>query len=246
MGKRLRCGRGMHGIATLCGEDVGTESGMSNRCLGFTELRDVNAEWRSVLDLGVRYLWRKGHYIEYRDGLLFLDKGQVRLTHFTVDGVEKILWYINAGCLFGETPLFDPLADDKGSVHICATDCVVYAFSRSCLEQLGRTRPDLTLNLLSSMARKLRTLSNQASSLYVDDVLVRTCKFLAQRLLPDSDPLTANPGISRQEMASLLGVHRITLYKVLRQQEEQGLFGPFARHAVAILRPEEFFRLVNS
>ena len=61
----------MHGIATLCGEDVGTESGMSNRCLGFTELRDVNAEWRSVLDLGVRYLWRKGHYIEYRDGLLF-------------------------------------------------------------------------------------------------------------------------------------------------------------------------------
>ena len=47
-------------------------------------------------------------------------------------------------------------------------------------------------------------------------------------------------------MASLLGVHRITLYKVLRQQEEQGLFGPFERHAVTILRPEEFFRLVNS
>lgn len=42
-------------------------------------------------------------------------------------------------------------------------------------------------------------------------------------------------------MASLLGVHRITLYKVLRQQEEQGLFGPFERHAVTILRPEEFF-----
>ncbi len=138
------------------------------------------------------------------------------------------------------------MADDRGSVHICAMDCVVYAFSKDRVEHLSRTRPDLTLNLLHSMARKLRTLSNQASSLYVDDVLVRTCKFLARRLLPDSDPLTADPGISRQEMASLLGVHRITLYKVLRQQEEQGLFGPFERHAVTILRPEEFFRLVNS
>ncbi len=219
---------------------------VSNRCLGFTELRDVNAVWRSVLDLGVRYTWRKGHCIESHGELLFLDKGQVRLTHFTLDGAEKILWYINQGCLFGETPLFDPMAEDRDSMHICAMDCVVYAFSKDRVEHLSRTRPDLTLNLLHSMARKLRTLSNQASSLYVDDVLVRTCKFLARRLLPDSDPLTADPGISRQEMASLLGVHRITLYKVLRQQEEQGLFGPFERHAVTILRPEEFFRLVNS
>ena len=160
---------------------------MSNRCLGFTELRDVNAVWRSVLDLGVRYIWRKGHCIESHGELLFLDKGQVRLTHFTLDGAEKILWYINQGCLFGETPLFDPMAEDRDSMHICAMDCVVYAFSKDRVEHLSRTRPDLTLNLLHSMARKLRTLSNQASSLYVDDVLVRTCKFLAQRLLPDSD-----------------------------------------------------------
>ena len=119
------------------------------RCLAF------------CLDLGVRYTWRKGHCIESHGELLFLDKGQVRLTHFTLDGTEKILWYINQGCLFGETPLFDPMADDRGSVHICAMDCVVYAFSKDRVEHLSRTRPDLTLNLLHSMARKLRTLSNQ-------------------------------------------------------------------------------------
>ncbi len=229
-----------------CARDALRRTVVGNRGLGFAELREENAPWRSVLDSGSRHLWSKGQCIELRDELFFLDKGQVRLTHFSLDGAEKILWYINRGCLFGETPLFDPLAGEMDSLHVCATDCVVYAFSRARVEQLCRTRPDLILNLLHSMARKLRTLSSQASSLYVDDVLVRTCKFLAQRLLPDSDPLTADPGISRQEMASLLGVHRITLYKVLRQQEEQGLFGPFDRHAVVILRPEDFFRLADS
>ena len=64
---------------------------MSNRCLGFTELRDVNAVWRSVLGLGVRYTWRKGHCIESHGELLFLDKGQVRLTHFTLDGKDPLV-----------------------------------------------------------------------------------------------------------------------------------------------------------
>ena len=113
-------------------------------------------------------------------------------------------------------------------------------------ETISRERPDLISNLLLSMSRKLRILSNQASSLYVDNLLVRVCKFMAQHLEPDSRPLTANLGISRQEMASLLGVHRVSLYKVLKQQEEEGLFGPFEGNAVVILQPEEFFRLASA
>ena len=67
-----------------------------------------------------------------------------------------------------------------------------------------------------------------------------------QRLQPGSDPLKAELGMSRQEMASLLGVHRISLYKVLRQQEENGMFGPFTRDNITILQPEVFFKLVES
>ena len=37
-----------------------------------------------------------------------------------------------------------------------------------------------------------------------------------------------------------------SLYKILRQQEESGLFGPFSGKTVTILRPEEFFHLAES
>jgi len=215
-----------------------------SRNWAFKEMKGMNAPWRSVLYLARRFAWAKGHEVQFRNRLYFLEKGRVRLTHQSLEGMEKILWYIHEGCIFGETPFLDPMPLE--SFFTCATDCVVYGFSKESFDVISRERPDLVSNLLLSMSRKLRILSNQASSLYVDNLLVRVCKFMAQHLEPDSHPLTANLGISRQEMASLLGVHRVSLYKVLKQQEEEGLFGPFEGNAVVILQPEEFFRLASA
>jgi CRP-like cAMP-binding protein len=103
----------------------------------------------------------------------------------------------------------------------------------------------LLLNLLTSMSRTLRILAYHASSLYLDDGLVRICRFLSQRLVPDSNPLTAKFGISRQEMANLLGMHRVSLHRVLREQKERGLFGSISEKSITILRPHEFYGLAG-
>jgi len=217
-----------------------------NRGLGFAELREMNAPWREVLDQGRARLWRRGSVVDYADSLLFLEKGRVRLTHTSLDGVEKILWYLSDGCVFGETPFFDRMDKDLPSVHVCVCDCRIYTFPRECVERLCEARPELMRNLLHSMARKLRLMGQQASSLYVDDVLARTCKFLAQRIVPGSVPLMAVPNMSHQEMASFLGAHRITLYKILKQQKKKGVFGAISSKGVVILRPEVFFRWAGS
>lgn len=222
-------------------ENRGTSCG---RSLAFKEMREMNSCWRSVLHLGRKIVWPKGHRVPFGRELYFLDRGRVRLTNQNMEGVEKILWYIHEGCVFGETPFFDPMPAE--SYFSCATGCVSYAFTAEDVEEICKDYPHLLINLLCSMSRKLRVLSNQASSLYLDNVLARTCKFLAQHIIPGSDPLTADMGVSKQEMASLLGVHRISLYKILRQQEESGLFGPFSGKTVTILRPEEFFMLAES
>ena len=215
---------------------------VGGRSLAFKEMRDMNSAWRSVLHLGKKIIWPKGHRVPFGQALFFLEHGKVRLTHQSLEGLEKILWYIHEGCVFGETPFFDPIPAE--SFFSCVVDCVIYAFSQEDLNNICKERPDLLVNLLCSMSRKLRVLSNQASSLYLDSVLVRTCKFMAQRIIPGSDPLTVDLGISKQEMASLLGVHRISLYKVIREQERNGLFGPFCGTTVTILRPDEFFKMV--
>ena len=211
--------------------------------LAFRAIKDMNSSWRSILPLARQSKRAKGELVRQGEELLFLDRGRVRLTYQNRDGAEKILWHIREGCLFGEVPFFDPIPNE--GIFTCMTDCVIYAFSAQVVSRISKERPDLLLDLLQSMSRKLRIMSYHASSLYLDTVLVRICKFLAQRLVPGSDPPIAKFGVSRQEMASLLGIHRISLYRVLRQQEARGLFGPIRGNAMTILRPDEFYTLAE-
>ena len=68
------------------------------------------------------------------------------------------------------------------------------------------------------------------------------CKYLASRLVPGSVPLRARRDLSYREMADLLGMHRISLYKVMRQAQDQGLWD-FDKNSdeIVILQPAVFF-----
>ena len=203
----------------------------------------MNSSWRSVLSLARHTSWAKGEYVRLGRDLLFLERGSVRLAHQSMEGAEKVLWYIREGCIFGESAFFDPIPEEN--YCICMTACSVYAFSPTNVKRISVEHPELLLNLYQSMGRKLKILSHQASSLCLDSVLVRICKFLSQRIVSGSSPLVADIGMPQQEMASLLGVHRISLYRALRRQEESGLFGPIRGNVITILRPHDFYALAG-
>jgi CRP-like cAMP-binding protein len=222
---------------------AGKRDARYGRDLAFGVIKDTNACWRSVLHLSRQLNLVKGQEVQQGKDLLFLESGKVYLKFQNLEGVEKILWFVQEGCIFAETPFFDCIANE--GVLVCATDCVIYAFSTRAIDQISKERPELLLNLLMSMSRWIRILSYHASSMCLDDTLVRICRCLSQRLVPGSSPLTAKIGISRQEMANLLGIHRISLYRVLRKQQERGLFGSIQGKAITILRPHEFYELAK-
>lgn len=208
----------------------------------FTEIRMLNTPWRAVLHLARRQEFPRGYEFFLGRELYFLSRGRVRLTQQNPDGQEKVLWYIGRDCLFGETPFFalqPPMA-----FFFCVEKSVVHSFDEATLRAIWRDRPELMLNLTQSMASKMRTLVHHAASMCLDNALVRLCKFLEQRIIPDSEPLTADLGLSRQEIAGLLGINRISLYKLLRQQEELGVLGPVQDRRVVIRQPDIFFQII--
>jgi len=215
----------------------------SMRSMAFKDVKDQNSPWRSVLSLASRSRRAKGEQLQLGKELMFLERGKVRLAQQTPEGAEKIIWHIGEGCIFGETPFFDHVPNESG--FTCMTSCLIYTFSSESVSQICKERPDLLLNLVHSLARKVRILSSQTAALSLDSVLVRFCKFLSQRIVPDSSPLVANIGISQHEMASLLGVHRVSLYRVLHQQIKRGLFGPITGDTMTILRPDDFYKLAG-
>jgi CRP-like cAMP-binding protein len=223
--------------------------------LEFTELEffripSVAESWRTVLSQGRRMKFRKGAQIFSRnvneDYIYFLDSGEVWLTRTTLDGREKIIWSIGPDSLFAETPFFDEFPS-KSSI-IAGMDCTVYAFSRKCvMEDILPGNPELMLAVFRSLAFKVRVLINQASSLSLDDLSSRICKYLHLRHREDvgeTGPLVVSPGLNQQELANLLGVHRVTLNKALRELEKVGVLGPYTRDEVYILDRERFEELV--
>ena len=218
--------------------------------VSFTELFRQNECWRSVALTKPR-LFRKGHkFYDNQPEMYFLVSGRVRLMALAPDGSEKTLWYLGDGSCFNETPML--MEDDKHMAfgqnevrffHECAEDCYIYTFTRDEVYRLGMEKPELFYNLCKSYSVKVTLLSRNSVSLCIESQLTRICKFLASRIVPGSNPLCAKRDISYREMADLLGMHRITLYKVMRQAQSRGLFS-FDKNSdeIFILRQDEFYR----
>ena len=218
--------------------------------MSFTELLRQNECWRNVALTKPR-LYRKGYkFYDSQPEMYFLVSGRVRLMALAPDGSEKTLWYLGDGSCFNETPMFlegeKNIASTQSEVrffHDCAEDCYICAFTRDDVRRLGTNHPELLLNLCKSYSVKVTLLSKNAVSLSIESQLTRICKFLASRIVPGTEPLRARRDISYRDMADLLGMHRITLYKVMRQAQAHGLFS-FDKNSdeIFILKPDEFYR----
>jgi len=70
------------------------------------------------------------------------------------------------------------------------------------------------------------------------------CSRRETQVLKDG-PLVVSPVLNQQELANLLGVHRVTLNKCLRELEKAGVLGPYSRDEVYILDRVRFDKLVS-
>ncbi len=218
------------------------------KLIEFTHIPPEAGVWRQVLDLGTRLRFRKGEEImhggEKGEYLYYVHQGEARLMRTTLDGREKILMSMRSGTVTGETPFFDEVP--ARSSIVAGTDCVVYAFSRDCvLHEILPNYPALTLALLHSLASKVRVLCNQSVSLSLEELPPRICRFLHLRMRDDGGAPNprVSPGLNQQELANLLGVHRVTLNKALRELEREAVLGPYSRDEVYIVDMERFHEL---
>ena len=142
------------------------------------------------------------------------------------------------------------LRENEPEVRIAAGKAsVLYRFSKECVYKvLVPQYPDIALCLLRSLARKTRLFANQSVTLSVRELPIRICRFLRLQasMLPDgSMDRRIVPELNQQELASLLGVHRVTLNKAMRDLERDGVIGPYSRHEVYVLNTQHFMELVE-
>lgn len=217
----------------------------------FWRIRAKDTAWGDVLHLASSRKYAKGEVIiragEMVDSLFYLESGEVRMIRTSMEGSEKILMYIEEGTLFGETPFFtgQPIL----STFVCSQPATIWRFSRqSVFADLLPNHPEIVTSLLHTFATKVSTLSNQSASMGLQNVGERLCTFLyvtSGDSMFSKDQVELTLSMKMRDIANLLGVHRTTLYKAIRDLEKDGIFENFTKDSVLIADVSRFLELVH-
>jgi CRP-like cAMP-binding protein len=163
----------------------------------------------------------KGHTLfkegDAGDRLFVVVEGKLKLGTSSGDGRENLLSILGPGDMFGELSLFDP--GPRTATATAVTDSRVLALANDQVIGWVTAHPQVSLQLLKRLARRLRRTNEVLADLVFADVPGRVAKAimdLGERFgTKKEDGLHVNHELTQEELAQLVGASRETVNKAL-------------------------------
>ncbi len=170
-------------------------------------------------------IFEKGQTIftegEEAKGFYVLISGRVKIYKVSLEGKEQILHIFGPGDPFGEVPVF---TGERFPAHAAAMQrSRIFFFPRDSFVRLIRKNPDLALNMLAILARRLRRFSSLVEDLSLKEVPGRVAAYLLYLSRLDRGATEVTLDISKTQLASLLGTIPETLSRILARMKKRGL-----------------------
>lgn len=176
------------------------------------------------------------HEGDQGDQLYVIVTGKIKLGRTSPDGRENLLAVLGPGELFGEMALFDP--SPRNATATAVSETRLAGLRHENLRKAIQASPDVSLQLLQALARRLRRTNDSLADLVFSDVPGRVAKALldlADRFgRPTTDGILVAHELTQEELAQLVGASRETVNKALAEFVQRGWLRLEAR-AVVIL-----------
>jgi CRP/FNR family transcriptional regulator, cyclic AMP receptor protein len=150
--------------------------------------------------------------------------GKIKLGRQARDGREHLVAVFGPRDQFGELSLFDP-----GPRTVTATaisDTRLARLPKHAVHQWAQTRPQIAIQLLRVLARRLRRTNTMLADLIFVDIAGRVAKQLldlAGRFgTADTGGLRVQHDLTQEELAQLVGASRETVNKTLSDFASRG------------------------
>ena len=151
------------------------------------------------------------------DQLYVIAEGKLKLGTSSGDGRENLLSILGPGEMFGELSLFDP--NPRTSTATAVTDAKLLGLGQEKLLPWLVENPMVSLQLLASLAQRLRRTNEAVGDLVFSDVPGRVAKALidlGERFGKQTDEgLYVHHDLTQEELAQLVGASRETVNKAL-------------------------------
>ncbi|WP_394238052.1 Crp/Fnr family transcriptional regulator [Niallia oryzisoli] len=163
---------------------------------------------------------------EKSDTLFIIHEGKVKLSKFTVDGKEQILYLMTTGDFFGELNLFND--DEVNNFSVFAIeDTEICQLTKADMDRIMLENPEISLKLLKAITKRLAHTENLAQNLATKDPEIRIVSMILEFCQKFGTKI--NEGtlihlpITREEIASYVGVTRETISRKFSKFEDLGL-----------------------
>ena len=181
----------------------------------------LSAAFSSVLVERGRAVFWEG---DRGDSLYVVLEGKVKLGRRSVDGREHLIAVMGPGDQFGELSLLD--SGPRMSTAVAITDVRLARLPERALQLWMQERPQIVLQLLRAVARRLRRTNTMLTEIMFVDVPGRVAGqllLLARRFgIRDDDRVWVTHDLTQHELAQLVGASRETVNKILADFATRG------------------------
>ena len=171
--------------------------------------------------------------------LYFLALGVVKVFKTSAEGKEQILSIVRPGESFNDVPIFDGgpnPASAQAMGHI-----LLYGIKKNDMEAILGDHPQIALNVIKVLARRVRHLVSLVEDLSFKHVISRVAKILLEHI---GDETGRRPRLTQQEMAAMAGTAREVVGRSLKALEEEGAI-KLDRHRIIITDKEALQKVME-
>jgi CRP/FNR family cyclic AMP-dependent transcriptional regulator len=159
------------------------------------------------------------------ESVMILASGRVKIKDITPEGKETILAFVEEGEIFGELALLD--SQPRGEFAEAVEDSQVLVIPREELLWLMEQRPDVSLSVTKLVGFRRRRIENRLRNVLFLPSRERMVRLLLE-LVESHGERQGNAceirlPLSHQDLASLIGLTREMVTRVLGQLQAEGL-----------------------
>ncbi len=210
-----------------------------------------SAVWDKVAHLGAPRSWNSKAMIydvaDPAEEVVLIQDGLMKILATSWNGDLKTLGILGPGSFLGEAAFFKD-TPYRHSIH-CITPCRGLAFSRDVLlGQVIPAHPDLCLYLFNNLAGKSYMMSTQVECVRFMSSEQYTAHFLYHLGVEQENKswiYERMSAFSLSMLGELLGLHRVTVTKIINGLKKQGIISLKGENIV-VLDQEALLRIIHS
>ena len=150
--------------------------------------------------------------------LLFVAAGAVKVFKTSPEGKEQILVIIRPEEAFNEVPVFNGGINPANAQAM--SPLTLYGINRKDMDEILRSYPQVALNVVKVMAKRLRHMVSLVEDLSFRRVIGRVAKILLEYVTDETPP---GEKLTQRDMAAMAGTAREVVSRSLKSLEDDGI-----------------------